>query len=258
MDVKAYIESGILEQYVAGVLSDEENLEVDRVAGLHPEIKQEIDALRASLNNYARQSGRMPSSKILENVRSQIRSGERPDESEEEVNKNAEAPSLVRQKPKRFSTFKLAASILILISVGTNGYLISELNTARNQNEEIESKVEELNDEFSFVTNISNIKIPLNGLAVSPESHADVYINQNTRDVYIKVGNLPEPPSGHQYQLWADRDGHMHSIGVFHHNNEIQHLSVFEGGFESLNVTLEVEGGSEIATVENAYLTGKI
>lgn len=255
MDIQAYIDSGILEQYVAGLLADEENQQVDRIAELHPEIKLEIGAIRAAINNYAQKTGRAPSKSVLEKVQQHI--------FEEETKEVRYAPASKKKEvspinsPKRIDIFKIAASIVLLISVGLNGFLFSELSSYKEESSQAFAKVEKLNSEIDFISSAVNLKVQLNGLEVSPESHATVYINQNTRDVYIQVGKLPQPPSGHQYQLWADRDGHMHNIGVFHHNTGIQHLTVFKDDFESLNVTLEVEGGSEEATVENAYLTGK-
>lgn len=251
MDVKWYIESGILELYVSGLLSDTEHADVDKMAAAHPEIQQEIDAIRASLNNYARSTGRAPSPEILKKVQSQISgSGSRKSQLEEIQGNETSSSS--------FSDFyKIAASILLLISIGLNGYFFSELRSTKELQANAQQQLQSLNSQFDVVTSAANLQVPLYGLDASPQSHATVYINRQTGDVYIKIGDLPVPPSGHQYQLWADRDGHMHNIGVFHHNKDLQHLTVFEGDFESLNVTLEEEGGSETATVDRAYLSGK-
>ncbi|HAI41988.1 MAG TPA: anti-sigma factor, partial [Maribacter sp.] len=40
MDVEKYIASGILELYVAGTLSEKENLEIANYAKVYPEIKK--------------------------------------------------------------------------------------------------------------------------------------------------------------------------------------------------------------------------
>ncbi len=47
--VQDYINSGILEQFVLGQASDDENLEVMTMSNLHPEINQEIDEILNSL-----------------------------------------------------------------------------------------------------------------------------------------------------------------------------------------------------------------
>ena len=45
MDIEAYIASGILELYVAGLLSDEENVAVQGYAKEYPEIQKEIEEI---------------------------------------------------------------------------------------------------------------------------------------------------------------------------------------------------------------------
>lgn len=51
--VTDYIESGILELYVMGVISPEESREVERMAALHPEVRQEMNVIRTALEEYA-------------------------------------------------------------------------------------------------------------------------------------------------------------------------------------------------------------
>src|SRR3954452_4084692 len=70
MDGKAYIASGIIEDYCLGILSDEESREVEHRAQLYPEIKQEIDNYLMALEQYALDSNFYPpihvKDKILE------------------------------------------------------------------------------------------------------------------------------------------------------------------------------------------------
>ncbi len=54
MDIKAYISSGILEQYCLGLIPDAERVEVEQYAAAHPAVKHEIDSIGASLEMYAR------------------------------------------------------------------------------------------------------------------------------------------------------------------------------------------------------------
>ena len=71
MDIKAYIESGILEQYVIGTLSAAEMAEVERNIKLYPEIANEIKAIEITLEAYARHQGVAPKlteEKLIENL----------------------------------------------------------------------------------------------------------------------------------------------------------------------------------------------
>jgi len=64
MDHKAYITSGIIEDYCLGVLSDEESKAVEQQARLHPEIKQEIEGYLNTLEQYALNSNFYPPSEV--------------------------------------------------------------------------------------------------------------------------------------------------------------------------------------------------
>lgn len=64
MNVTDYIQSGILELYVLGMASDEERREVDRMAGLYPEVAQEIDQITAALIEQAEKSCPAPNPTI--------------------------------------------------------------------------------------------------------------------------------------------------------------------------------------------------
>jgi mannose-6-phosphate isomerase-like protein (cupin superfamily) len=53
---ETYLNTGILEMYVLGVTSDEENLEITAMSEIHPEIRDEIDQITENLMNFAEKS----------------------------------------------------------------------------------------------------------------------------------------------------------------------------------------------------------
>ena len=60
MTSKEYIDTGILEMYVTGMASESEQAEVEMMATAHPEIRQEINEISDSLENYARANSVTP------------------------------------------------------------------------------------------------------------------------------------------------------------------------------------------------------
>lgn len=54
--IEKYINSGILELYVLGLTSDDENIEINNLAEIHTEIKNEIEEIEFALNSYAEKS----------------------------------------------------------------------------------------------------------------------------------------------------------------------------------------------------------
>ncbi len=60
MNTKEYIESGILEIYILGLASKAESDEVEKMATLYPEVKQEMEAIAIALEKYAQQNEKQP------------------------------------------------------------------------------------------------------------------------------------------------------------------------------------------------------
>jgi hypothetical protein len=52
-EIRAYIESGVLELYVLGDLSAEESLRVQAMASSHPAIKAELEEIEKAIEVYA-------------------------------------------------------------------------------------------------------------------------------------------------------------------------------------------------------------
>ncbi|WP_443937796.1 hypothetical protein [Pedobacter sp. MW01-1-1] len=63
-NLKAYIESGILELYVLGVLSTAERTNVQGFANLYPEIRLEIEAIEIALKQYALVNAVQPADEV--------------------------------------------------------------------------------------------------------------------------------------------------------------------------------------------------
>ncbi len=64
MDIKEYISSGILEQYVLGTISKEESLEVEKVATMHTEVQKEIEEISNAIEQYAMENAVEPSRNV--------------------------------------------------------------------------------------------------------------------------------------------------------------------------------------------------
>lgn len=65
MDIKKYIESGILEEYVLGHKPDPE---IEELARRYPEIQQEIETIESVLEAYALSQSISPPAGILEDL----------------------------------------------------------------------------------------------------------------------------------------------------------------------------------------------
>ena len=251
-----------------GELNEEEMLEVDRLAALYPVINEELEELRKSLVNYASTTGRTPSADLLEGVLDTIREEEK--ESFVRI-LNEESEDTQVKRVNVIPIWSIAASILLFVSAGFNIFFFSKLSKTQDELQALSSdsvlmadQMEKASMELQYANlriahflNKDNIHIRMDGVDLSPESYANVFWNKNTNAVFISVDNLPEPPHGHQYQLWAIKAGQAPiDAGIFDHNKLIQELKVIKGDVQAFAVTLEVEGGTPNATVEKTYVKG--
>ncbi len=68
MNLKPYIESGILELYVLNSLTNDERKGVERMLAMYPELKHELDAIESALESYAKATSVKPPDYLKERI----------------------------------------------------------------------------------------------------------------------------------------------------------------------------------------------
>lgn len=276
MNIQNYISSGILESYWMGELTQEEMRQVDQVAEKYPEVAQELKAVGMDINSFAEASDKKPDKSVLTHALAEIEN-----ESEKtRLRKLEDSEQLLTQSIRKptFAYWKVAAAVLILVSAGLNIYFYQEwkqsesdvialsqqnsvlANEVNNRNEEMNEQSQQLafaNLRIAHFLSDDNIHVRMDGSEISPESFANVFWNKKSNSVFISVDNLPEPPHGHQYQLWAIKPGQAPiDAGIFDHSQLVQELKVIRGEVVAFAVTLEEEGGVVNASVDKTYVKG--
>ncbi|MEM6799991.1 MAG: anti-sigma factor, partial [Bacteroidota bacterium] len=85
-----------------------------------------------------------------------------------------------------------------------------------------------------------------------------VFWHSTSKDVYLLIDDLPEPPKDHQYQLWAIIDGVSLDAGIFDHHTKMQKLRHIEGKVSAFAVTLEEAGGKPTPNLDRMYVKGEV
>ncbi|MDR6968396.1 hypothetical protein J2X31_002419 [Flavobacterium arsenatis] len=264
MEVREYIESGILELYVFGILTDAETEEVSAMAEKHPEIKDEILSIEKAVISLSFSMSPYLSAANYDRIRKQL------------LEKHGVEEGVVEMKPRSNVGLFIgwAAAIVLMFGVG---YQYTQLDDAKEQIVNVESERKELEKEFnslqidkqktesilSIIRDNNNTVVALGGQAISPESKAKVYWNQATQSVYVDASGLPEPPEGMVYQVWALKLNPLTptSIGLLEDfkANEARLFNVNSTGeAEAFGITLEPAGGSLTPTLEQLYTLGKV
>ena len=261
METKEYIESGILELYVYGLLSESENEEVTTLAKNNPEINDEIIAIEKAIVALSSSFSPFISAENYEKIKAKL---------------ELKHPELIQLEPSRKCAQYIgwAAAILLLVGIGFQYNQLNETSTQIVNTTIEKAKIEkdfnslQLRNEatetsLAVVRDAKNTVIALGGQAVAPESFAKVYWNKETKVVFIDAAGLPEPPKGMVYQVWSLKLNPLTptSIGLlddFDKNNQRIFAVNNATDAEAFAITLEPAGGSLGPTMEQLYTLGKV
>ncbi|AOC96770.1 Anti-sigma-K factor rskA [Flavobacterium anhuiense] len=262
MEAQEYIESGILELYVYGLLSEKENLEIAELAKKNPEVDQEIISIEKAVIALSSSFSPFHSVENFEKIKARL---------------ELKHGKVVEMKPaSNWSQYVgWAAAVLLLLGLGYQTLELTKtkeaISTVGNEKNKIEREYAFLNQQnkqteknLSIVRDIKNTGVTLGGQAVSPKSYAKVYWNKETKTTYIDAAGLPTPPKGMVYQVWSLKLSPVltpTSIGLldnFEGNSQKIFAVSQTDSAEAFGITLEPAGGSLTPTMEQLYTLGKV
>lgn len=285
-NLKAYIESGVLELYVLGDLSPEETLQVEEIAAQNPEVRAEIAAIEEAMEQYAMQNAVEPSADVETRLFEKLGLSE-VDEQENIQSAPApvytEEPRIIRLDESagkvRVLRYALVACVALLI-VSTAALFItySKLNDAHDQIASLNldkqkfagvvSKLEFENQGLGNMAAMADSKewatISMQGQAFSPASKMKVYWNKKDKSVLINyvAMDLPKTDKEHEYQLWALVNGKPVSLGVFGKSDSTANEALVKmqaiQEAQAFAVTLEPMGGSVNPTMDKLTVMGGV
>ncbi|MFM9988781.1 anti-sigma factor domain-containing protein [Flavobacterium sp.] len=262
MDIKEYIESGILELYVYGLLDETQNLEVAQIAKKYKEINDEIISIEKSIVNLSTSFSPFLSVENFAKIKSKL---------------DIKHTKVIDLKPKnnRLNYIGWAAAAVFLLGIGYqyNQQLVfkNDIVTLEKEKTKLnevlvsaENKNKQTKEVLAVVRDSKNTVISLAGQAIAPTASAKVYWNKETQVVYVDASGLPEPPEGMVYQVWSLKLKPAltpTSIGLLSdftaENNKIFAVNK-TGNAEAFGITLEPAGGSKSPTMEQLYTLGAV
>lgn len=283
-NLKAYIESGVLELYVLGDLAPEEALQVEEMAAQHPEVKAEIAAIEQAIEQYAMQNAVEPSADV------ETRLLEKLGLSEVEPQKTVKPTPPIAQEANiipfdesagkvRILRYALVACVaLLIISTAALFITYSKLNDAHDQiaslnldKQQFAGVVSKLEFENQGLSNMAAMAdsqewatINMTGQKFSPKAKMKVYWNKKDKSVLINyvAMDLPKTDQAHEYQLWAMVNGKPVSLGVFGKSDSTANEALVKmqaiQEAQAFAVTIEPMGGSVNPTMEKITVMGGV
>ena len=200
MDIKTYIESGILELYVAGKLSEEENQEIYDLLQQHPELLQEVLEIENAIVKLT--AAVSPHAINFESFKGKL------------GDTDTKVVQLKPKKPNWISYTGWAASILLagglLWTLNQKTELELQLQTAEIDKIYLETQIEDARTDLAATKNLLDIirdkdmiAVPLGGQGDYASSFAKVYWNKVDNTIYLDAEGLPNAPEGKVWQVWS-------------------------------------------------------
>lgn len=265
MSPQEYIDSGILEAYALGAADPAEQQEVEAMCARHPEVKAALDAIREGLEVYATQHAVQPDPALRDKI---LRAASVHPE-----------PKVIPLQPASslWKMFAVAASVLLVLSVGANWYFFSSLSESREANKKWSSsadsaragasqlaeenrKIREQRDSvaktLAFVRSPMTKSVVLNTTDAAKPMKAMIYWDTKTMMVAVDPMTLPATKPDEQYVLWAMQDGTPVNYGAFSVSDSagMMMLSSVEKA-EGFAISLEKDG-NVIAPAGPVYVMG--
>lgn len=251
MDIQAYIASGIVELYVMGLCTPEEEKELEQLRAQYPMLHQAIYNFELQMEKRMMQQSALPpiktDEKILENLTS------------------LQTSKVVNIKPTTTKKIKwlkplAAASVILLVGSAFFNYSLFKKNNRLNSMLKAVAKSPLPLADYEIFTNPGITPVGMYGQGNHTICRCTMFWDKKTGKAYIMIHHLPKSNDATDYQLWAEIDGKPVSIGIIDDNIrgrfiEVQNVPAASNAFK---VTLGKVGGESSITSGDLYLAGQI
>jgi anti-sigma-K factor RskA len=254
-EIITFLNSDLLEKYLIGNTTLEENVTVEHYISTYPEVKEAYDKLQTNLEIVAKHQAVKAPKDILNKVLVEL--DEKP------------VVKLQTTTRKKWYKYTVAASIVAMLFAGTS-YLFYKQNKNLNiENQKIADEVFDLRDDidlqnqkldeimrqFKQLNNPETQKYLITGNNRAKDLKTVAYINPIEKISMVDVVSLPPLPEDKCYQIWAQVQDKMVNLGILSETDrQLKNIPYTEDAF-ALNITIEPKGGNLNASVENTVAT---
>ncbi|WP_299891070.1 anti-sigma factor [uncultured Lacinutrix sp.] len=250
VDISTLLKSDLLERYLIGQTTTQETLEVENYIENYPEVKDAYNKLQDNLELVCMANAEEAPVHLLGDI----------------LNELDDKPVVtLEQKPKKsWFAYGIAASVAALIFAGSSLFFYSQNLKLMQENQVIVEeifdlrgdilnnnlKLEALSNQFDQLNNPEMEKYVLKGNRRAKNLKTVAYINPKEKKSMLDVVSLPVLPDDQVYQIWAELQGKMVSLGVLSETDRrLQEIPYTEDAL-GLSITIEQKGNSVIKSTE--------
>ncbi len=268
MDVREYIESGIIEAVVLGFANEQEITQLQSYASKYPEILAEWKAVTDAFESEATKHAVAAPAEVKDRILNAISADLRKEE----------APIISLPTEKTSNPWKWLAAASIVLAIGSTSLWYANYSKLQEMNSSLAAKDAEIEKMDQRVTALSveqektaemkkvlaqldTKKIEMKGTAMEPSANVQIMWNETNKMAMMKSVAIEEIPYEMQFQLWAIADGKPVSLGVFDPSdlqNMTDPFAVDAKNISAFAITIEKRGGSQAPTMEKMVVMGAI
>jgi len=240
-----FLQSGLLEKYLVGDTSIAQNLEVEHMIENYPEVAEAYNTLQNNLEIVAKANAVEAPLGVLNKVLETTRPAQ-----------------VVQMQSKRTHWYAVAASVAAFIFASSSAFLffenqklnkendivVEEIFDLRNDIQNNNSKLNQLAFELNKLNNPDSEKYVLIGNERAKDLKTVAYINPVEKTSMIDVVSLPKLPEDQYYQIRAELEDKMVSLGILDESERrLQPIPYME---DALALSIAIKNKNEASSSE--------
>ena len=282
MNLQEIIESGHIELYAMNGLSEAETAQMEAWAAAFPEVHAEIEEAQAALELYAHAQAVEPSAGMKAKIMAAFdadlmvsssensdKEARRPAEKAIDTPPNRPLSTTAETVDAGFNFGKVlpwAVAAIATIAAISGFWSVKntqkELVNCQAESSQLVQKqqvIVDLEQKMNILRSPDTKTVPLNGLPLSKGSKVIIYFNAKDKATLLSILDLPKPPKGKQYQLWAiaGKNAPVDAGVLAYDTTAVQTMKGFDK-VDAFAITLENEGGSAVPTLDQMYVLGTL
>ncbi|CAH8283881.1 anti-sigma-K factor rskA [Mariniflexile fucanivorans] len=250
--ITTFLNSGLLEKYLLGDTTTAETDMVESYISKYPEVQNFYNTLQYNLEIVAKSNAVEAPTSVLNNILDAL----------------DEAPVVQLNTTKKYKSWykiSIAASIVAFMFAGTsylfyqqnqrlneeNQVVVDEIFDLRSDIEANNKKLDNVMNQFMELNDPNTYKYIMQGNNRAINLKTVAYINPKEKTSMIDVVSLPELPEEQCYQIWAELQGKMVSLGILNEADRQLRVIPYTENALALNITIEPKGGNTRASLDN-------
>lgn len=247
-----FLNSGLLDNYLLGKTTSDETEMVETYISKYPEVQNAYNTLQYNLEVVSKINAVEAPKGILNTILDEL----------------DDAPVIKMKTTRKYKSwykYTVAASVAAILFAATsysfytqkqdlskeNQIVVDEIFDLRSDIEKNNLMLDKVMRQLLKLNNPETEKYIIKGNERAKDLKTVAYINPKEKTSMIDVVSLPQLPEDQCYQIWAELQGKMVSLGILSESDRQLKTIPYTENANALNITIEPKGGNHTASIEN-------